>query len=160
MQACNIVQSDATINGSPAVRTHPSHHQQQHSTWPHNGHYDFKILQVQRHEVPVVEVLQSAEAVCIPMCTWSKESCRIPKQAPSRDSPPTCPPKLCSRQNSFITVNWTVLNVFVHISGDIIHSIMCDLFTLFYYFFPSLSQIFSNGFVIHIYLKGCADMPI
>ena len=75
MQAHNTAQSDATRNGAPAVQTHPSHHQQQHITGPQNGHYDFKILQVQRHEVPVVEVPQSAEAVCIPVGTWAQELC-------------------------------------------------------------------------------------
>ena len=68
------------LNGAPTVQTHPSNHRQQHRTWPHNGHYDFKILQVQRHEVPVVEMTQSAAAICIPMDTWAKNCADNPIQ--------------------------------------------------------------------------------
>ena len=73
MQACNTVQRGATRNGASAVQIHTSHHRKQHSTQPHNGHYDFKILQFQQHDVPVVEVLQSAADVCIPLGTQAQE---------------------------------------------------------------------------------------
>ena len=72
MQASNTVYSDATGNGALAFGTHSSHHRQQHRTRPHNGQYDFKSFQVQRHEVSVVEIPQSAADVCIPMGMWAQ----------------------------------------------------------------------------------------
>ena len=62
-------------------------------------------------------------------------------------------------KNSAITANYPPPPMYLYIHQVTLYIVNCVTFFILFYFFFSLSQIFSNGLVRQIYLQGCADLP-